>query len=93
MKLIGRSVVFHLSPEGQRALAGIFPQDDSFPAYVVEQDELGVWVRLEGEEPGKRKLGAVQPIPVVLLKWHYFSTATLNYFPQAPAVRAAVGFR
>ena len=87
MRLVGRSVVFRLSPEGQQALGGIFPQGDSFPALVIDQDELGLSVTLEGEEVESGEEGAIRSVPVILLKWHYFSTATLNYFPQAPAAR------
>ena len=90
MRLVGTSVVFHLSPEGQRELSEIFPGPGSFPAYVADQDELGLWVRLE-EGIRMEDRGVVHP--VILLKWHYFSTAVREFLPEAPAVRRSAGFR
>ena len=44
MRLAGESVRFYLSPEGQQALRSLFPEGGPFRAYVVDEDELGVWI-------------------------------------------------
>lgn len=87
MILAGKEVVFRLSPEGERALTGMFPA--SFRARVMDEDQLGVWVVAETEEPRVLE----ESLRLVLLKWDYFSTAALRSEPEEPEVRAPVGFR
>jgi len=90
MLLAGEFVLFQLSPEGQQALAGLFPA--RFSAYVVHEDELGVWILtameavsqtdpVETDKPGKA-------VPVTLLKRQYFSTAVVDIDAQTLAEMA-----
>jgi len=88
MMLAGKPVVFHLSPEGREALKDVFPANGSFTAHVVEEDEWGVWV-LMPEQAGD---DSEQPTPVTLLKWHYFSTAVIDWQPEKPKIPMPVGF-
>jgi len=67
----GRIVRFHLSPEGKDALANLFPATVGFDAEVVETDTEGLWVLVAGE--------IETPLRVKLLKWGYFSTASVEY--------------
>ena len=81
MRLAGEYVAFHLSAEGQEALRGFFPESGPVRAYVVDEDELGVWICMSAEEvsPQTKGGGAAQEVvPVILLKRQYFSTATLD---------------
>jgi hypothetical protein len=53
-------------------------------AVVVDENQLGAWISIPELK---------SPTEVVLLKWEYFSTAILDYFPQAPLERPPAGFR
>ena len=86
MMLVGRSVLFRVSLEGERSLGGLFSGRGSFPAYVLGQDDVGVWITVETPSPG-------QAIPVVLLKWEYLATVTFDFVPEQPRKRAGLGFR
>lgn len=88
MRLAGNTVLFRLTPEGQRALNGLIPTSGSFTVLVIDEDDLGVWISTGAE----RSSGADQTDSVMLLKWHYFSTAVLDFRPETPAARAPVGF-
>lgn len=81
MRLVGEFVTFHLSAEGRESLKDFFPGSGPVRAYVVDENELGVWictsakkVRLGPSEEGT----AQEVVPVILLKRQYFSTATLD---------------
>lgn len=88
MKLAGKSVMFRLSPEGRQALKGLVPESGAFETRVEDEDARGLWIRLP-EQPTVR---AGQPIPVMLLKWHHFSTATVIFEP-APSASGGSGSR
>lgn len=87
MTLAGNIVTFRLSPEGQAALSEEFPGGERFEAMVVREDELGVWVPADLED----RLNAAPP-HVLLLKWHYFSTAVVEFRPEVPQTMRT-GFR
>ena len=82
--LQGRTVRFHLSPEGKQALAGAL-QKESLLALVEVVDDLGAWIVV-----GKPVLG--KPHPLMLLKWDYFSTAVLEIEPAQEAPKLRIGF-
>ncbi len=88
MVLAGKPVLFRLSPDGKLALKGLFQRAGVFRALVLEEDELGLWVRL-GTGPLK---GTSQPV-AVLLKWHYFSTALVDWQPEVVRPKRRAGFR
>lgn len=82
--LQGRVVRFRLSPEGKQALAGVF-EKDSIQAFVEFVDDLGAWILV-----GKSAIGKSHP--VMLLKWDYFATATVEIEPISEAPKPAIGF-
>ena len=89
MILAGKRVLLRLSEEGRAALRGLVPDGGAFEKFVVDQDDLGVWVLMlnegtAGDEAADR---------VLLIKWHHFATATLIHQPGAPVERMPVGFR
>ena len=88
MNLAGKSILFRLSPEGDLALRDVFPSGVLFSAYVKEQDDLGLWIALQ-EEAATDQL----PVRVMLLKWHYFSTAVIDFEAETPGMRERPGFR
>jgi len=73
-----------LLPHGREALKGIVPENEFLEGFVVSENHLGVWLSLPEFRPATE---------AVLLKWDQFSTATLQYEPEAPAERLPVGFR
>jgi hypothetical protein len=82
----GKVVRFRLSPEGEKALEGLFAKS-SLQALVEEVDELGVWILLDKKSP--EDLGTV-----MLLKWDYFSTVVLEVEPETPtAEKLDIGFK
>jgi hypothetical protein len=89
MELAGRTVRFHVSPEGRKALRGLVPATGSFQAHVVEQGELGLLVNMQ---VGKAK-ALDQNVPVMLLRWDYIATMSFEYRPERGPIRAAIGFR
>ena len=84
MNLTGSTVSFHLLPQGREALKGIVPENEFLEGFVVDENHLGVWLLLPEFMPATE---------AVLLKWEHFSTATLDYEPEAPAERLPVGFK
>jgi hypothetical protein len=84
MNLTGSTVSFHLLPQGREAFREIAPDRDVLEAFVVDENHLGVWLSLPDLKSAN---------DVVLLKWEQFSTATLEYEPEAPAQHLPAGFR
>ncbi len=85
MNLIGSTVSFHLLPQGREAFKEIAPGKEVLEGFVVDENHLGVWLSLPELDSANE---------VVLLKWEQFSTATLEYEPEAPAgERSPAGFR
>jgi hypothetical protein len=84
MNLTGRSVRFRLSPQGHEALSKVASMTEYVDGLVVDENHLGVWVSLPQLETANT---------VVLLKWEKFSTATLEYEPEAPTAPSPAGFR
>ena len=82
--LQGRSVRFHLSPEGKQVLAGTI-QKESILGLVEVVDDLGAWIVVGRPVAGK-------PHPLMLLKWDYFATAVLEIEPVQETPAARIGF-
>lgn len=76
MRLKDEFVVFHLSAEGREALRAVFPDANSIRGYVLDVDELGVWIWVSTERASKL-------VPVILLKRQYFSTAEFDMDPNS----------
>ena len=87
--MIGREVVFRLSPGGKTALQEVFPAEAAFSARVVEEDHLGVWILPKTPDLWNPD----EPVRVALLKWNYFSPAELDAEPEEPNLSAPVGFK
>ncbi|MGA7218774.1 MAG: hypothetical protein WBX38_10690 [Candidatus Sulfotelmatobacter sp.] len=84
MNLAGRNVRFRLSQEGLESLSEVASVTQYLDGLVVDENHLGVWVSLPQLQTANT---------VVLLKWEYFLTATLEYEPEAPATPSTAGFR
>ncbi len=84
MNLTGTTVSFHLLPQGREAFREIAPDKDVLEGFVVNENHLGVWLSLPELKSANE---------VILLKWEQFSTATLEYEPEAPGERLPAGFR
>jgi len=84
VNLAGRSVRFRLVSQGRDALKAVVPDREYVDGLVVDEDHLGVWISLPELEP---------PTEVVLLRWDYFSTAMLEFEPEATVERSPAGFR
>ena len=56
----GKDAVLRLSPEGKRAIFGVFDAED-VQVFVQWADELGLWVVRDRQESGE--------ISVQLIKW------------------------
>ena len=84
MNLTGRNVRFRLSQQGREALNDVAAVMEYMDGLVVDENHLGVWVSLPQLQTANT---------VVLLKWEGFSTATLEYEPEAPTAPSAAGFR
>ncbi len=82
--LQGRVIRFRLSPEGKLALSGVF-EKVSVSALVEIVDDLGAWIVV-----GKPSSGGKHSL--MLLKWDYFSTATLEVEPFQEEPRSLLGF-
>jgi|SRR2546422_3622893 len=85
MDLTGTLVHFWLSPGGREALQGVLHGGADFEALVVEEDSLGLWIRIFDPEPDSQV--------VTLLKWKYFAAARLEYQPEVPQERPPAGFK
>lgn len=83
MKLLGKTVRFHLLPHGREAFEGVTSTGEFVNALVVSENHLGIWVSVPELEPASS---------VMLLKWDHFSTAVVEYEPEVRAERAAPGF-
>ncbi len=83
MNLTGSTVRFRLLPLGREALDGVVPEKDLLEGFVVSENHLGVWLLLPEFRPATE---------AILLKWDHFSTAMLDYEPEAPDERPPVGF-
>jgi hypothetical protein len=80
----GQDVVLKLSPEGKRALDGIF--DTEFVQVFVQwADDLGLWVVRDRQESGE--------ISVMLIKWPLFETAQLDVVLLEPVASKTIGFQ
>ncbi len=75
MKLSGQAALFRLSRAGREALKDLVPESGSFEAFVVQEDEHGLWIHMPEEQAGH----GPQAGPVMLLKWDYLATVTLLY--------------
>jgi len=84
MKLVGKTVRFHLLPQGRAAFNGVVPTAEFVDGFVLGENHLGVWISVPELEPASS---------VMLLKWEHFSTAVVEYEPEAPIDRMAPGFR
>jgi hypothetical protein len=84
MKLVGKTVRFHLLPQGRTAFNGVVATAEFVDALVLGENHLGVWISVPELEPASS---------VMLLRWEHFSTAVVEYEPETPAERAAPGFR
>jgi len=73
-----------LLAQGREALKGILPEKEFLEGFVVSENHLGVWLSLPEFRPATE---------AILLKWDHFSTATLEYEPEAPTEKLPVGFR
>lgn len=79
----GQDVVLKLSPDGKRALDGIF--DTEFVQVFVQwADDLGLWIVQDRQESGE--------ISVMLIKWQFFETAQLDVILQEPPPSKSMGF-
>ena len=84
----GIPAVFHLSPEGERALELWIGKRSSFPAFMRSYDTVGAWILPPGSL-GEREVSAE---PVMLLKWDYVATVTFETSPEQPSARVPIGF-
>ena len=85
MRLKDEFVIFHLSAEGREAFKGFF-SGDSVSGYVVDTDELGVWLWVSAQRPSTRLTKgdvAQELVPVILLKRQYFSHAEFDVDPNS----------
>ena len=87
MTLEGKVVRFWLSASGKAELPE-WLQREPLDALVVEEDQLGVWIAVAGDEGAL----ATEGLEVVLLKWEHFSTALTSYEVQQPSERQTAGF-
>ena len=90
MDLTGRTVRFHLSAEGRKALRGLVPVQGSFQAFVLTTGELGPLVY---RSAGRRKKGVEQEVPAMLIRWDYIATMTFDFELENAPARAPIGFR
>jgi hypothetical protein len=60
------------------------PDREFLEGFVLSENHMGVWLSLPEFRPASE---------AILLKWNHFSTATLEYEPEASAERLPVGFR
>jgi hypothetical protein len=88
MRLAGKAVQFWLSPSGYAEVGEVLNVQGPFEVVVVDQDDLGVWIRVR---PGEELTdGADQ---VMLLKWAHFSTALTSFKVPEIEERPPAGFR
>lgn len=78
-----QDVVLKLSPEGKRALEGIY-DTEFIQVFVQWADELGVWVVQDRQDSGE--------ISVLLIKWPFFDAAQLDVILPEPIQNKMVGF-
>ncbi len=75
MDILGQRVLFHLTPEGRKALEGIVSRKRSFPALVVDMASFGPVVRMPSA--GRSRMG--EAFPVMMLRWDYIATMSFEY--------------
>lgn len=78
-----QDVVLKMSPEGRRALSGIYDAEN-IQVFVQWADELGLWVVRDRQESGE--------ISVMLIKWSFFETAQLDVILPEPIPSRTLGF-
>lgn len=81
--LAGKTVRFRLLQSGREAVETIVPTSEFLDGFVVDENHMGVWIWVQESKP----------VSAVLLKWEHFSTAVVEYEPEAPLDRMAPGFR
>jgi hypothetical protein len=80
--LAGRTAIFCLTDEGQKALLDLPVERGLIEAFVVAQDGIGAWIITEASDE------------VRLLKWGHFLTARFTLPPERPpGPRKRIGFR
>ena len=89
MNLLDRTLRFHLSTEGRKALRGLVPATGSFQARVVSQEELGLLVNRRSTKVKRLS----ESVPVMLLRWDNIATMTFDYQPGGAPTRPPIGFR
>jgi hypothetical protein len=82
--LQGRVVRFRLSPEGKVALSDVF-EKGAVQARVEVVDDLGAWIVVGRPVSGR-------PQALMLLKWDYFATASVEVVPVQEVQRLPLGF-
>lgn len=87
MALAGTPAIFYLSSLGEQALGIWFGKKSSFPALMVSSDSVGAWILHAGEVEGGSGVE-----PVILLKWDYLATVTLEMGAEDTPDRAPIGF-
>ncbi len=80
----GQDVVLRLSPEGERALHGIF-DTEFIQVFVQWADDLGLWVVRDRQESGE--------ISVMLIKWAHFEIAQLDVVLAESVPSKTIGFQ
>jgi hypothetical protein len=88
MNLSGKRVLFHLTSVGRSALGRLVPERAFFQALVLDADATGAWVYFPEEKSAARS----EPVPAMLLKWEYISTAVLEFKSEKPSARRGMGF-
>ena len=88
MDISDKPVLFHLSPEGRRALSRLVSKKASFPALVLGIDGIGAWILMADKRPAQ----SGEAVPVMLLKWDYVATVAFEFKPEPPPARATPGF-
>lgn len=89
MDILGQRVLFHLTPEGRKALEGIVSRRRSFPALVVDMANFGPVVRMP--TPGRSK--RAEAFPVITLRWDYIATMSFEYRHETPVMQEKIGFQ
>jgi len=90
MDLSSRTVRFHLSAEGRKALRGLVPVQGSFQAFVLATGELGPLVY---RSAGRARKQPEKVIPAMLIRWDYIATMTFDVEFKSPPARPPIGFR
>lgn len=81
--------MFFLSPQGEQALALWVGKRSSFPALMVSFDTTGAWISVVTGSVEQRDAAE----PVMLVKWDYVATVTVEMSPEQAPARSPIGFR